>query len=169
MSLICVTNNGGRSEKTLLCLGSLFPIQCWGMVFNANFNNSSVLSWRSVLLMEKTGDPGENHRPAVSHWQTWSHNAYWDTSPWTVFKLTTLVVVGTACTSSCKSNCHTITTSTTPNIVILFLLHWMFHYYALYQYIRILIMVFLLLSVYYIVCHNLMMVLYLTTICCVFH
>ena len=29
---------------------------------------------RSVLLVEKTGGPGENHRPATSHWQTLSHN-----------------------------------------------------------------------------------------------
>jgi len=26
----------------------------WFMVFNATFNNISVLSWRSVLLVEKT-------------------------------------------------------------------------------------------------------------------
>jgi hypothetical protein len=32
------------------------------MVFNATFNNISVILWRSVLLAEKTG-PGENHRP----------------------------------------------------------------------------------------------------------
>jgi len=44
------------------------------MVFNATFNNISVISWRSVLLMEKTGGPGENHRPVTSHWQTLSHN-----------------------------------------------------------------------------------------------
>jgi hypothetical protein len=30
--------------------------------------------WRSVLLVEETGVPGENHRPAASHWQTLSHN-----------------------------------------------------------------------------------------------
>jgi hypothetical protein len=29
---------------------------------------------RPVLLVEETGVPGENHRPAASHWQTWSHN-----------------------------------------------------------------------------------------------
>ena len=44
------------------------------MVFNAIFNNISVLSWRSVLLMEETGVPRENHRPATSHSQTLSHN-----------------------------------------------------------------------------------------------
>jgi hypothetical protein len=31
------------------------------MVFNATFNNISVKSWRSVLLVEETGVPGENH------------------------------------------------------------------------------------------------------------
>ena len=44
------------------------------MVFNATFNNISVISWPSVLLVQETGVPGENHRPAASHWQTLSHN-----------------------------------------------------------------------------------------------
>jgi len=43
------------------------------MVFNATFNNISVISWRSVLMVEETGVPGEN-RPVPSHWQTLSHN-----------------------------------------------------------------------------------------------
>jgi hypothetical protein len=34
------------------------------------FNNISAISWRSVLLVEKTGVPEENHRPTASHWQT---------------------------------------------------------------------------------------------------
>jgi hypothetical protein len=25
-------------------------------------------------LVEETGEPGENNRPAIGHWQTWSHN-----------------------------------------------------------------------------------------------
>jgi hypothetical protein len=29
--------------------------------------------WRSVLLVEVTGGPGENHRPVVSDWQALSH------------------------------------------------------------------------------------------------
>jgi hypothetical protein len=29
------------------------------MVFNASFNNISVISWRSVLLAEETGIPGK--------------------------------------------------------------------------------------------------------------
>jgi hypothetical protein len=39
------------------------------MVFNATFNNITVISWRSVVLVEETGLPGENHRPAASHRQ----------------------------------------------------------------------------------------------------
>jgi hypothetical protein len=37
------------------------------VVFNATFNNISVLSWRSVLLVDETGVPGENHpvHPAI--------------------------------------------------------------------------------------------------------
>jgi len=31
------------------------------------------------------------------------------------FELTTLVVIGTACTGSCKSNCYVITITTAPN------------------------------------------------------
>ena len=34
------------------------------VVLNATFNNISVMSWRSVLLVEETGGSGENHRPA---------------------------------------------------------------------------------------------------------
>ena len=57
------------SRMTCLEVWFMFIIE-----FNATFNNSSVISWWSVLLVEETGVPGENHRPAVSHWQTWSHN-----------------------------------------------------------------------------------------------
>ena len=82
------------------------------MVFNTTFNHISVISWRSVLLVEETGVPRENHRPAVSHWQTSSHNGCIEyTSPWVGFELTTLVVIGTDCLGSCKSNYHTTTTA----------------------------------------------------------
>jgi hypothetical protein len=37
------------------------------IVFNATFNNISVISWWSVLLVEEIGVPGENHKPASSH------------------------------------------------------------------------------------------------------
>ena len=41
------------------------------MGFNATFSNFSVISWRSVFLVEETG---ENHRHAASHGQTLSHD-----------------------------------------------------------------------------------------------
>ena len=38
------------------------------VVFNTTFNNNSVISWRSVLLVEETGIRVDNHRPvAASH------------------------------------------------------------------------------------------------------
>jgi len=40
------------------------------MVFNATFNNILVISWWTVLLVEETGVPGENHTPAANHWQS---------------------------------------------------------------------------------------------------
>ena len=44
------------------------------MVFYITSNNISVISWRSILLVEETGLPGENHRPVASHRQTLSHD-----------------------------------------------------------------------------------------------
>ena len=51
----------------------VFTKQCtvWFMVFNATFNNISVISWWSVLLVEETG---KKQRPVARHWQTLSHN-----------------------------------------------------------------------------------------------
>ena len=37
------------------------------MVFSDNFNIISDKSWQSVLLVEETRVPGENHRPVASH------------------------------------------------------------------------------------------------------
>jgi len=37
------------------------------MVFSTTFNNISAISWRSVLLVEETGVPGENYRPTASN------------------------------------------------------------------------------------------------------
>jgi hypothetical protein len=46
-------------------------LRVWDMVFDASFNNMSVISLQSVLLVEEALD--ENHRPVASHWQTFSH------------------------------------------------------------------------------------------------
>jgi hypothetical protein len=36
------------------------------MGLNATFNNISAILWRSVLLVEETRVPGENHQPVAS-------------------------------------------------------------------------------------------------------
>ena len=37
------------------------------MVCNATFNNITVISWQSFLLVEETAVPEENHHPEESH------------------------------------------------------------------------------------------------------
>ena len=59
------------SYWSLLQLGIVFFVGlCQIMVFNATFNNISVISWQSLLLVKETEVPGENHRSVA----TLSHN-----------------------------------------------------------------------------------------------
>ena len=44
-----------KKENTRALIG----VRVWVMVFSATFNNISVISWQSVLLVEKTGIPRE--------------------------------------------------------------------------------------------------------------
>ena len=48
-------------------INSNIKVWLWVIVFNATFNNISDISWWSVLLVEETGVPRENHRPVASH------------------------------------------------------------------------------------------------------
>ena len=88
------------------------------MVLNASFNNISVTSWRSVLLVEETRRPGENNRPVKITDKLISHNVVH-------LELTTSVVIGTYYIGSCKSNYHTIKapdmTKTLPVAILSFL------------------------------------------------
>jgi hypothetical protein len=68
------------------------------MVFNATFNNISVLLVEETEVPEKTTDLSQ-----------------------VTDKLTMLVVIGTDCIGSCKSNYHTITTTTAPLFWVFFL------------------------------------------------
>ena len=72
---------------------------------NATFNNISDISWRSVLLVEESG---ENHGPAASQWQLNHIMLYWVYLAWVGFEIKTLVVIDTDCICSGKSNCYTI-------------------------------------------------------------
>jgi hypothetical protein len=79
------------------------------MVFNATFNNISVVLWRLVLLVE---NPGETTDLSQVTDKIYHIMLYF--SPWSIFELTRSVVIGTDCIGSCKSNYHTITPTTTP-------------------------------------------------------
>jgi len=84
------------------------------MVLNATFNNVSVISWRSVLLVEevrvqeKTAD-----MPQIND-KLYHLMLYRVHLAWAGFQLTTLVVIDTVCIGIDKSNYHTITTTTAP-------------------------------------------------------
>ena len=51
------------SQELMLNTGLLVRV----MVLKATFNNNSVMSWRSVLLVEETEYLEINHRPAACH------------------------------------------------------------------------------------------------------
>jgi hypothetical protein len=50
-----------------------FIIWVWFILLSATFINISAISLWSVLLVEGTGVPAENHRPVASHLQILSH------------------------------------------------------------------------------------------------
>ena len=52
------------NEHEIVHLRHDIRLVSWFMGCNATLSNISVISWRSPLLEEKTG---ENHRPAASH------------------------------------------------------------------------------------------------------
>ena len=78
------------------------------MVFNTTVNNISAISWRSVLLMGEDGCT--RRKPQTCHKSLTNVNVV----SRTLDEITTVVMIGTDCTGSCKSNYHTITTTMAP-------------------------------------------------------
>jgi hypothetical protein len=62
------------------------------IVFNPTFNNISVISWRSALLVEETGETTD-----LSAVTDKLYNIMMYTSLWSRFELPTSVVIGTDC------------------------------------------------------------------------
>ena len=103
------------------------------MVFNATFNNISVISWWSVLLAEETGVPRENYQPSklyilylldkvfISEWSLSNHESKGSISIQVLHKKSTQRVINKQvhfiCIGSCNSTYHTIT-ATAASLVI---------------------------------------------------
>ena len=92
-----------QCPRSLLGLGCLMPLSTIFQLYRG---------WQSVLFVKKTRLLRENHWPAANHWQTLSHNVVSSTTRYEQDSSSQLVVViGTDCTGSCKSNYQTMTTT----------------------------------------------------------
>ena len=54
-----------QCQYSISCALTLLKLRV--LVLYATFNNISVILCRSVLLVEETGVPEQNHRPFASH------------------------------------------------------------------------------------------------------
>ena len=57
----------GTGNKNTLVQCTIRYVVVRVMVFNATFNNISVISWLLVLLVEETGVPREIYQPVTSY------------------------------------------------------------------------------------------------------
>ena len=77
----------------------------WWWLLNATFNNISVISWWSGLLVEETRVLRKKNTDLSQVTDKLYHIKLY-TSPWSRLELTTSVVIVTDCIGSCKSNYH---------------------------------------------------------------
>jgi hypothetical protein len=84
------------------------------MVLNTTFNNISAISWGSALLVEKNRSTLREPPTCRKSLTNYHIRLYQVHLVWAGFELAALVVIGTDCIGSYKSNYHTITTTMAP-------------------------------------------------------
>ena len=82
-------------------------VRCGFMVFNATFNTISAIYRGGQFYWWRKRGGGNQPTDELYHIMLY-------TSAWSRFQLTTSVVICTDCIGSCKSNYHTIMTTTDP-------------------------------------------------------
>jgi len=105
-------------------LGTIFRVRVSVrvMLFIATFNNISVISWWSVLLV--------NVKRSTRRKLQVTDNLYHIIIMIMLYRvhLATLVVICTDCIGSCKSNYHANTTTTAPPFLRITHVHYMYQY-----------------------------------------
>ena len=105
----------GLFVRYLTCKNLIwYKVMGWVMMFNAIFNNISVISWLSVLLVEETGIPQKKTPTCHKSLTNYHIMLYRVHIALAGFELTTSVAIGTEYTGSCKFKYHTIMTTTAP-------------------------------------------------------